>query len=180
VSPKSHPFWSKKENWLGNADVAVAAATAIVVVACVLMCMSASDNNSLKAAACFALPKSVCLLNCSLCLSASHPCYSLSMTSRPVGPHVVSCPWHVGQHLASIFCIIKLPAFYITGPFVGLKALMCFMSIVVERIALWCVFWFEMADIFHGKCSASPALGGGNSLLFEYFILPHRMFIHSS
>jgi len=28
-----------------------------------------------------------------------------------------------------------------------------------------------MADIFHGKCFVSPALGGGNSLLFEYLII---------
>jgi hypothetical protein len=41
MSPNSHAFWSKKENWLGDADVVVAA-IAIVVVASVLMCVSES------------------------------------------------------------------------------------------------------------------------------------------
>jgi hypothetical protein len=89
--------------------------------------MSTSYNNRLQAAVCFALPKRVCMM--SLCSSATDPSYSVSMTSRPGGPHVVvsSIPWPIGQHLASTFCIIKLQTFHIAGPFVVLlTALMCF------------------------------------------------------
>jgi len=42
MSPNSHAFWSKKENRLGDADIVVVVATAIGVVASVLMCVSES------------------------------------------------------------------------------------------------------------------------------------------
>lgn len=70
-SPDNLAFLSKKENWLVAANVAVAAA--IVVVEFLLICISASNNNRLKAAICLAVPKSVCMLNCSLCLTATDP-----------------------------------------------------------------------------------------------------------